>query len=819
MRKRQNGWLSRFLGRRKTVQTNEDYERSSGSIGLRTWQPGKVVADIYEVVCEIGRGGMGVVYLLREVITGRPAAAKLPTGEFITDKHLRKRFTREAQVWTELAAHPNIVRAYDVQEIDYLPCLFMEYMDGGSVAERLEACRRGLPFEEAFSIAIQASLAMAFAHEKGHVHRDIKPSNLLCTRDGVVKVTDFGLVRPVTLDEETVKQNLAKLSMSFDADLAASVTQGSAAGTMPYMAPELWEGEASPAVDIYAFGVTLCELFCGQRPLDLRTRPRYRGRKIDPRVYGYLYKLLHQQEEPLDPASLRRGLPPEVRDLILQCLAKRPERRPVDFDAVAAQLVQSYKDVTGRQFPLKRPEKVELDREQKKNRAWALIRLAEGCEFRGDLKEAMSLYQQSKCLFQEDNDRCGFAACYTGMGKILLSRGDRDTALELFQESLKIVEELHLRDQKAICYLNIGVVLHDCGDLNEARKMLQRSLAIYKELGDRHGIGDVLFNMGNLLQDRAEYDAALEKYRQSLKISEGTGARDQIAGCYNNMALIFKFRGEYDKALDLSQKALAIAESIGERNAIAGYYMSIANLLKDRGEYDKALEKYQQSLKIAEELGDRATMAGCYLGMGNYLRYREDYDGALECYQQSLKISEEIGDQSIMASCYGNRGNILEDSGDYDAALECYQHSRKIFEEIGDRAGTADCYSHIGNLFRLHGKLSAAWEMCEKSLKIREELGDRAGQAHLYLIFSGIIFSMGEVADALVLCQESLKIYEELVDRDGIAGCCFNMGMLYENSSDKESALEMYERCRALKRELGSSVPEALLDKIRELGG
>ena len=100
-----------------------------------TWTPGRVVADIYEVVREIGRGGMGVVYLLKERGTGRAAAAKVPTGEFIANERLRKRFTREAQVWTELAAHPNIVRAYDVREVDYRPCIFMEYAEDSGKGE------------------------------------------------------------------------------------------------------------------------------------------------------------------------------------------------------------------------------------------------------------------------------------------------------------------------------------------------------------------------------------------------------------------------------------------------------------------------------------------------------------------------------------------------------------------------------------------------------------------------------------------------------------------------------------------------------------
>jgi len=168
MARKQGSWLGRLFRRSKPGQSGEDIVTGSRTVGVeqgqinqkaarstsgaprrRThapapssdWPRGKVVGEIYEVVGEIGRGGMGIVYLLKERGTELPAAAKRPIGRFIANQERFIRFTREARVWTELAAHPNVVKANYVDEVDYLPTIFTEYVDGGSVKDKLIEAR------------------------------------------------------------------------------------------------------------------------------------------------------------------------------------------------------------------------------------------------------------------------------------------------------------------------------------------------------------------------------------------------------------------------------------------------------------------------------------------------------------------------------------------------------------------------------------------------------------------------------------------------------------------------------------------------------
>ena len=184
----------------------------------------------YRIDRELGRGGMAVVYAGHQEQLDRPVALKVLAAHFAGDAEFRERFLREARIAARLH-HPNLVRTFDITELDGLPCIVMELLPGGT----LEGGR--LTHVEAAAVAD----ALAYAHAHGVVHRDLKPGNLLRAPDGTVKIADFGIARAV---EETM------------------VTQvGTVLGTLRYLAPEQAEGRvAGPEADVYSLGVVLDEL-------------------------------------------------------------------------------------------------------------------------------------------------------------------------------------------------------------------------------------------------------------------------------------------------------------------------------------------------------------------------------------------------------------------------------------------------------------------------------------------------------------------------------------------------------------------------------
>jgi Tol biopolymer transport system component len=204
----------------------------------------------YEIAGRLGAGGMGEVYRARDTRLERNVALKLLPESFTRDPDRLARFRREAQVLASLN-HPNIAAIYGIEESAHLQVLVLELVDGETLAERL--ARGPLPLEDALQIAAQLADALEAAHDKGIVHRDLKPANIGLTRDGMVKVLDFGLAK--TTDDESVQS----------AATSPGTAIGVVVGTAAYMSPEQARGQAiDRRCDIWAFGCVLYEMVVGQ---------------------------------------------------------------------------------------------------------------------------------------------------------------------------------------------------------------------------------------------------------------------------------------------------------------------------------------------------------------------------------------------------------------------------------------------------------------------------------------------------------------------------------------------------------------------------
>ncbi|HEV7534058.1 MAG TPA: serine/threonine-protein kinase [Acidimicrobiia bacterium] len=201
--------------------------------------------DRYTVDRPLGHGAMGTVHLARDTILDRVVAVKILAGHLAADEAFRRRFLQEARLAARLC-HPNIVQVFDASDDDGQPFLVMEYVDGVTVAERV-AGRGGFAAGELTGLAIELSAALAQAHAQGIVHRDVKPHNVILRRDGVAKLTDFGIARAVE------EQGLTEI--------------GTVLGTPPYMAPEQAAGRAAGApADVYALGALLRYAAAGPLP-------------------------------------------------------------------------------------------------------------------------------------------------------------------------------------------------------------------------------------------------------------------------------------------------------------------------------------------------------------------------------------------------------------------------------------------------------------------------------------------------------------------------------------------------------------------------
>src|SRR5471032_2408210 len=210
--------------------------------------PGTLLGERYRIIGLLGRGGMGEVYRATDLTLGQSVALKFLPQEAARNQRLLERFHGEVRV-ARLVSHPNVCRVYDIGQVEGVPFISMEYVDGEDLASLLLRIGR-LPPDKALETARKLCAGLAAAHDKGVIHRDLKPQNIMLNKRGEVLIMDFGLA-------------------AIAGQLSGAEIRN---GTPAYMAPEQLKGsEVTARSDIYALGLVLYELFTGKRPYEAKS--------------------------------------------------------------------------------------------------------------------------------------------------------------------------------------------------------------------------------------------------------------------------------------------------------------------------------------------------------------------------------------------------------------------------------------------------------------------------------------------------------------------------------------------------------------------
>lgn len=253
--------------------------------------PGTYLQGRYEILEKIGSGGMSVVYKAKCHTLNRLVAIKVLKEEFASDENFVSKFKMEAQAAARLS-HPNIVNVYDVVDEENLHYIVMELIEGITLKSYIEK-KELLDSKEAIGIAIQVAQGIAAAHEQHIIHRDIKPQNMIISKDGKVKVADFGIARAVS---------------------SQTVNSSAAVGSVHYISPEQARGGyCDERSDIYSFGITLYEMVTGRVPFE-----------GDNTV---AVALAHLEDPVVPPGDYNPQVYPGLEDIILKCTKKKPDRR------------------------------------------------------------------------------------------------------------------------------------------------------------------------------------------------------------------------------------------------------------------------------------------------------------------------------------------------------------------------------------------------------------------------------------------------------------------------------------------------------------
>jgi serine/threonine-protein kinase len=576
----------------------------------------------YEILRELGRGGMGVVYKARQVKLNRVVALKMVLAGAHAGADQLARFHTEAEAVAHLQ-HPHIVQIYEVGEHEGLPFFSLEYVDGQSLAERISG--QPQPVELAARMCQRLARAMAYAHQHGIIHRDLKPANVLLTAEGEPKITDFGLAKRLESD-------------------ASQTRSGTLMGTPNYMAPEQARGdvrEVGPLADLYALGVILYEMLTGRTP--------FLGASILDTLH------LVRTQEPVPPSRLQPKVPRDLETICLKCLEKEPAKRYASASALADDLDRFLAGEPIQARPVSAPER--LWRWCRRNKRVAilsaavlllLVSLAAGSTaFSVVVSRQAEQLRHQKAVAETARDQARDSE-----RKARDAQQQAEHAAELARKAHSQAELARQRAEKqrelAIGALDTLVtkVQNQLGDTARTfrlkRELLETAFEGLNQVvaNSDPGSGDAdqtraeaHLRMGRLFVQLGHPDSARREYLaahrifQQLAASDAANASAQAAVSRSAMALggICMLLGDLAAAHDHTREALAVRTALARRNPrsevavrnLAQAHRQMGEVLRDLGRIDDAAGELTQAHQLQERLLGRSSDA-------NRARYQED---------------------------------------------------------------------------------------------------------------------------------------------------------------------------------------------------
>lgn len=727
----------------------------------------------YEILDVLGQGGMGVVYVARQVSLNRQVAIKMiKPGLLANDEGLR-RFRNEADA-VALLDHPGIVPIYEVSEHEGQHYFSMKLVEGGSLATRLREYL-GDP-RAAARIVAETAEAVAHAHTRGILHRDLKPANLIIDSEGHAHVTDFGLAKQV------------------DAKPESELTQtGQVLGTPAYMSPEQASGQRTAittASDVYGLGAVLYAVLTGQAP--------FRGDSVVETLDAV------RNLPPTAPKRLNSDTPRDLETIALKCLEKDPRRRYLTAQGLANDL---HNWLEHRPIKARRVGAVE--------RAWLWCK-------RRPAVAALSAATVIAIFAGTVSVIAVQAASYRELAaENVATKRAEDLAEKRLDRAMASIQDYYSGfNQDAITSEQIPLAVRE-QLLEKPRKFyeaLTEELAENKESSPRElrllaagrlSLGEIQLLLGRHDEALSQTDKAITQFETLVETpgSDMVACRTGLAQGYCRMSEILRSMGDMSAAKQPLDNAAALGETLANaepddpafRVLLAQIYNDRGHLLQATGDilgaqaaHGKGVEQYIALTQLDANPEYEIGLATGYNSLGLAYHATSDWTAAKDAYANAIQTNEKLVAatpsnavyQDSLASSHTNLGLLLHAAADYHAACDSHRQAAEYSEKL--------VAAHPG---------------------VPEYL---SGLAAAYTNLAASCTYIGETAAATEANRKAVERYQMLVAarpgvasfQDGLARSFVNLGTALKDQNQSEAASEAYQAGIEISKSLAAAHPE-----------
>lgn len=702
----------------------------------------------YELLAEIGRGGMGVVYRARQMSLNRPVALKMILAGRLASESGVKRFVQEAQAAANLQ-HPNIVAVHEVGHHDGQHYYTMDLVEGQNFGELVR--QQPLPAQRAAQYVKIVADAVHYAHQHGTLHRDLKPTNILIDGRDQPRITDFGLARC----EHT------------DASLTAT---GQLIGTPAFVSPEQAQGKTeavSPHSDVYSIGAVLYYL--------LTQRPPFAAGSIP----ALLEMVLHR--EPVSPRALNPSVPRDLETICLKCLEKEPARRFRSAEKLSDELGRFCE---GEPILSRPPNPVE--------RAWRWC--ARNRAVAGSLAAvaivllagtAISTWQAVRAKTEATKSRqiARFLQdMLKGVGPSVALGRDTTMLKEILDQTAERLGK-ELKGQPAIradLQAIIGNVYSDLGLFDKAELLQREVLATVTKLrrGEHPDVANALSDLGAALQNEGKLADAEILDRQALAMRRRLygNAHPDVAISLENLAQVSGLQGKLQEAEAMFREVVAMQKKLlGNVHAdVATSVQNLAQTLRVEGKLSQAETLERDALAMREKLfgHEHPDVAVSLNGLGIVLDEEGRWNEAESMYREALSLRRKFlgNDHPEVAQTLNNLANLLRDQGNYAEAEATHREALAIERKRrGDsHPEVANSLNNLALVLRNERKLSEAETMAREALALWKKLN---GDEH-FLVATGLnnlgvtLREEGKLAEAESALRDALAIRRKVLGNE-----------------------------------------------------